>query len=151
MCNTSSVRTASPIRRRGFVFGTFGALVLHACGGAREDGVVRCAQCGMRVDTAPAWLAGHGEARFDGPKCLFRWAAAHGVDAGVGFGTDYYDGERVELRSAFFGVDSDVLSPMGDDLVPLRTREVAERFARDHGGRVVSFAEVDAALLVSLR
>jgi nitrous oxide reductase accessory protein NosL len=40
---------------------------------------------------------------------------------------------------------------MGDDLVPLRTREVAERFARDHGGRVVSFAEVDQALLALLR
>jgi hypothetical protein len=137
--------------RRGFVLGSFGALALHACGGSREDGVVRCAQCGMRVDTAPAWLAGHGEARFDGPKCLFRWAAAQGADAGSGFGTEYYDGERVELRGAFFGVDSDVLSPMGDDLVPLRTREVAERFARDHGGRVVTFAEVDEALLASLR
>jgi len=144
-------KTTCSRSRRGFVIGAFGALALHACGGSREDGVVRCAQCGMRVDAAPAWLAGHGEARFDGPKCLFRWASAQGADPGAGFGTEYYDGEPVELRGAFFGVDSDVLSPMGDDLVPLRTREVAERFARDHGGRVVSFAEVDEALLASLR
>lgn len=139
------------MRRRSFVGGAIAALCVHACGGAREDGVVRCAQCGMRVDTAPAWLAGHGESRFDGPKCLFRWAATRRLDATTGFGTEYYDGERVTLGAAFFVVDSDVLSPMGDDLVPLRTHEVAERFARGHGGRVVSFAEVDEALLQSLR
>jgi hypothetical protein len=135
--------------RRDFVRGLGAVLLFSACGGGDEH--PRCAQCGMRVDVAPAWLAGHGEARFDGPKCLFRWAAEHDADPSTGFGTDYYDTTRVTLGEAFFVVGSDVLSPMGDDLVPLRSREHAERFARDHGGRVISLSEIDAALLRDLR
>ncbi len=43
---------------------------------------------------------------------------------------------------------SDVVGPMGDDLIPVA--EHAERFARDHGGRVLAFDEVDAAVLDAL-
>ncbi len=143
------VLMGSPVSRRSFVGGLV-ALGLHACGDRGEEGA-RCAQCGMRVDTAPSWLAGHGDARFDGPKCLFRFAASRGVDAGTGWATEYYDAERVMLRDAFFVVGSDVLSPMGDDLVPLRTRALAERFAAGHGGRVVGFSAVDEVLLRDLR
>lgn len=144
-----SAHVVSSVSRRGFVGGLV-ALGLHACGGRGEESA-RCAQCGMRVDTAPSWLAGHGDARFDGPKCLFRFVVSRGVEAGVGWATEYYDAERVMLRDASFVVGSDVLSPMGDDLVPLRTRALAERFAAGHGGRVVGFSEVDEVLLRELR
>ncbi|MCB9600147.1 MAG: nitrous oxide reductase accessory protein NosL [Sandaracinus sp.] len=138
------------MNRRRFLGGA-AMLCLHAACGGGSDDVPRCARCGMRVDTAPAWLAGHGDARFDGPKCLFRWAAENGRDAGEGWATEYFDTREVPLREAFFVAGSDVVSPMGDDLVPLRTRALAERFAGDHGGRVLAFGEVDDAVLQALR
>ncbi|MBX3247051.1 MAG: nitrous oxide reductase accessory protein NosL [Myxococcales bacterium] len=124
------------------------ALSLIGCGDREEH--PRCARCGMRVDTAPAWLAGHGEARFDGPKCLFRWASDESKPLGDAWVTEYYGATRLPWTEAHFVVGSDVLSPMGDDLVPLRDGAEAARFAADHGGRAVSAAEVDEALIASL-
>ncbi len=45
---------------------------------------------------------------------------------------------------------SDVQGPMGRDLVPVQGREAAERFARDHQGRVLGFDEVTAAVVDEL-
>lgn len=124
-------------------------LILVACS-ASEGEVQRCAQCGMRVDVAPRWVSGYDERQFDTPKCLFRWAQAQGADLGEAWVLDYYEGERLEVDRAHFVVGSDVLGPMGDDLVPVPDAIKAELFVRDHGGRIVRVRQIDAALLGSL-
>ena len=124
-------------------------LVLFACS-ASEGEVQRCAQCGMRVDVAPRWMSGYDERQFDTPKCLFRWAESQGADLNEAWVLDYYEGERLEVGRAHFVVGSDVLGPMGDDLVPMPDAIRAELFVRDHGGRIVRVRQIDAALLQSL-
>jgi nitrous oxide reductase accessory protein NosL len=48
-------------------------------------------------------------------------------------------------------IGSDVVGPMGHELIPLRTREEAEEFQRDHQGkRLLCFDEVTGPLLLRL-
>ena len=131
-------------------------LLVSACGESdpppsSTGNDARCAQCGMRVDVAPQWRAGLGDdVLFDSPKCLFRWAAREGRGTETAWFTEYYSSERKPLVDLVFVVGSDVLSPMGDDLVPIEGAVRAELFVRDHGGRIVTPGRVDAVLLRSL-
>jgi nitrous oxide reductase accessory protein NosL len=113
----------------------------------------RCPVCGMFVAPYHDWVAAI-EFRdgtrfyFDGPKDLFvcffdlstyRKGASLTDIAGV-YVTEYYSAELVDAREVFFVTDSDVLGPMGLELVPVRGRDAAETFRRDHGGqRILSF------------
>jgi len=123
-----------------------------------------CPVCGMFVAKYPEWIGtvlykdGHAH-HFDGAKDLFkylfdipRWAPGHQemdiVSVGV---TDYYSLERVDAYSAWYVIGSDVLGPMGHELVALATREDAETFMIDHQGRrMLRFNQVDQAMLLKL-
>lgn len=113
----------------------------------------RCPQCGMFVDMAPRWNAGlldadGGEHVFDSPKCMMRWAAAEsGSGSRDSWVIEYYAQERRSLGDIVFVMGSDVIGPMGADLVPVAPGERAEQFIGDHGGRVVRPGEVDADIL----
>lgn len=123
-----------------------------------------CPVCGMFVAKYPEWVAtvvyrdGHAD-HFDGSKDMFKYLLdmskwAHGrreKDIAAIAVTEYYGLKRVDARQAWYVVGSDVLGPMGHELVPLASEADAAQFMRDHGGRrVVRFAEVDAALVKRL-
>jgi len=125
--------------------------VAGACSRAERD---RCVQCGMLVTESPRWNAGitgaDGAARvFDTPQCLLRWARSPaGRGAKDPWVRDYYGQRRIDAEGAFFVQGSDVLGPMGHDLVPLATREEADRFgAEHHGRRILRFREIDRSVL----
>lgn len=119
-----------------------------------------CPVCGMVVSKYPAWIAtvvykdGHAH-HFDGAKDLFkylfevpRYARGHRVAdiARIGV-TEYYGLLRIDARQAWYVVGSDVLGPMGHELIPLASRADAEEFLRDHKGRrILRFDEVGKAL-----
>jgi nitrous oxide reductase accessory protein NosL len=119
-----------------------------------------CPVCGMVVAKYPNWAAtvvwrdGHSH-HFDGAKDMFkflldlpRYAPRHRrEDIAAVAVTDYYDLKRIDGRQAFYVIGSDVLGPMGHDLVPLANRADAEEFIRDHKGRrILSFDEVKTDL-----
>lgn len=121
----------------------------------------RCGVCGMYVLKYPQWIASirfddGTVVFFDGPKDLFRYLLdldtfrpGSSLDkvANV-FVTDYYSTRPIDGRAAFFVVGSDVMGPMGAELVPTADRDHAETLAKDHGGeRVVTFDQVTAELL----
>ena len=121
----------------------------------------RCGVCGMYVAKYPQWIASirfvdGAVVFFDGPKDMFRYlldldtykpgATAEQV-AGV-FVTDYYSTRPIDGRAAFYVVGSDVLGPMGAELVPTSDRGQAETLMKDHGGEiVVGFGDVTAELV----
>jgi nitrous oxide reductase accessory protein NosL len=123
-----------------------------------------CPVCGMFVAKYPEWIAtvlyrdGHAH-HFDGAKDLFKylldldkWAPGHRSEdiAAIGV-TEYYGLARIDARGAWYVIGSDVLGPMGHELVPLDTRDDAEEFLRDHAGRrILRFGEVTAGLLDGL-
>ncbi len=115
--------------------------------------------CGMFVAPYPNWIATvvepDGSHRFfDGPKDLFRYLLGEGGSAATDaeiWVTDYYTTKPLNARDAVYVRGSDVLGPMGAELVPLATAEFAESFRADHGGEVpLTFDEIDAAVLRSL-
>ncbi|EMA64814.1 NosD domain-containing protein [Halorubrum kocurii] len=53
-----------------------------------------------------------------------------------------FAGEWTPAAEAVYVVGSDARSPAGETVVPFRTREAAEAFAADHGGRAVDWEAV---------
>lgn len=123
-----------------------------------------CPVCGMFVAKYPEWIAtvtypdGHAH-HFDGAKDLFKYlltypkyAPGHQKEDIVEIGvTDYYGVQRIEAKAAWYVIGSDVLGPMGHELIPLRTQEDADEFLADHQGkRILRFDEVTMGLLQQL-
>ncbi|WP_234422199.1 nitrous oxide reductase accessory protein NosL [Sedimenticola thiotaurini] len=123
-----------------------------------------CPVCGMFVAKYPAWVAtvrykdGHLH-HFDGAKDLFkylldlpRWAPGHQRENIQTIGvTEYYTLTRIDAQQAWYVIGSDVLGPMGHELIPLETPEDAEEFMQDHQGvRILRADEVSLDLLEKL-
>lgn len=123
-----------------------------------------CPVCGMFVAPYPYWIATvlwrDGTAvHFDGAKDFFKYLldlkkyeprrSRSDIQAmGV---TDYYGAVRITAQTASFVIGSDVLGPMGHELVPHDSAEEAREFLQDHRGRrVLRFDEVTPALLKAL-
>lgn len=123
-----------------------------------------CPVCGMLVSKYPNWIAvvtwkdGHAHF-FDGAKDMFKflqnlahYAPGHRKEdiAGI-YVTDFYNLERIDARKAYFVIGSDVLGPMGHELVPLASKPDAEDFMKDHKGkRILTFNAVTAEICMSL-
>jgi len=123
-----------------------------------------CPVCGMLVARYPAWIAtvlyedGHAD-HFDGAKDLFKYLfdlprytpgrSAEGISA-IGV-TEYYGLTRIDAYTAWYVIGSDVLGPMGHELVPLESEADAREFKDDHQGtRILRFDEVSPELLERL-
>lgn len=123
-----------------------------------------CPVCGMIVSKYPNWVAvitwkdGHAHF-FDGAKDMFKFllhldkfAPNHRKEeiAGI-FVTDFYNLQRSDARKALFVVGSDVLGPMGHELVPLLNTADAQDFLTDHKGKkILKFEDVSVAVISSL-
>jgi nitrous oxide reductase accessory protein NosL len=117
----------------------------------------RCPVCGMFVATHPNWIASTRfndgtQVFFDGPKDLFRYVLdLETYRPGLTVDdideievTDYYTTDLIDARGAFFVVGTDVMGPMGPELVPTRTRDEAATLMKDHGGKkILAFEEVN--------
>lgn len=123
-----------------------------------------CPVCGMFVAKYPEWIAtvlyrdGHTH-HFDGAKDLFkylldlpRWAPGHeSSQIRLIAVTEYYSLARIDAQKAWYVTGSDVLGPMGHELIPLDSRQAAEEFKSDHGGRrILQFEAIDLPLLQAL-
>lgn len=128
--------------------------------GARDS----CPVCGMLVSKYPNWQAsivykdGHVH-YFDGAKDMFKfwfepakYAAGHRRDDMAALWvTDFYNLRAVDARKAWYVIGSDVLGPMGHELVPLANKEDATDFLKDHKGRkVLSFDQVSRDLTLKV-
>ena len=62
--------------------------------------------------------------------------------------TDYETLKIINAETAFYVYGSRATSPSGDDLVPLATKEAAEKFSKaNNGKRIFAFDEVSDALI----
>lgn len=123
-----------------------------------------CPVCGMLVSKYPNWAAtvvwkdGHAH-HFDGAKDMFKflhdlakYAPGHKREdiAGI-YVTDFYNLAKMDARHALYVLGSDVLGPMGHELVPLASKEDAADFMKDHKGkRVLSFGQISRELAAGL-
>ena len=66
--------------------------------------------------------------------------------------TDYYTLRLIDAKKAFYVVGSDLLGPMGRELIPHINAKAAKNFLKDHEGKkILKFDEVNIDLIESLR
>ncbi len=124
----------------------------------------RCSVCGMFVHKYPKWWAevvfrDGSAAFFDGPKCMFeyyfntrKYTGKKREDMVALWVKDYYTLKWLDAKKAYFVLGSDVLGPMGHELVPVSSPEAAEEFIKDHGGKQkFQFHEITHETILLLR
>ena len=117
----------------------------------------------FKIYKNPKWAA-KIEARngkvvyFSSPKSMFEFYHRPGKWFDIGIKserdfaqivvTEYETLKPINAETAFFVYGSRATSPAGDDLVPLATKEAAEKFSKAYGGkRIFKFDEVSDALI----
>jgi len=117
----------------------------------------------MKVYKNPKWVAkiktgDNKEVYFCSPKSMFefyhrpaKWFSV-GVKSEKDFleivVTDYFTNKAIDAREAYFIYGSNKISPAGDDLVAIETKEEAKRFSKKYNGkRIFKFNEVPDALI----
>lgn len=127
----------------------------------------KCPICGMMPAKYPDFRAQvvlkNGERyHFDSPKDMFKfvlgltnknepkqWVKKEEI-AGM-FVTDYKTKEYIDARKAYYVVGSSVQGPMGEDLIPFASEQDASAFAKEKGGRVITYADINKELIKSLK
>ena len=129
--------------------------------GARD----KCPVCGMFVAKYPDWTGmivfrNNARVYFDGPKDLFSYVldpakydpARKRSDIAALSVKDYYSLAAIDGKRAFYVIGSNVLGPMGKELIPFARKADAEGFLKDHQGKaILRFDEVTPATLKDLR
>lgn len=124
-----------------------------------------CPVCGMFVHKYPNW-----EAQiifrdktcffFDGAKDMFKYYfdlrkynPKKTIDDIVAIWvTDYYKAKLIDGYGAFYVTGSDVLGPMGHELIPHASEKATRHFMKDHGGnKTLRFDEIKADFVETLR
>ncbi|HBQ37254.1 MAG TPA: nitrous oxide reductase accessory protein NosL [Rhodobacteraceae bacterium] len=123
-----------------------------------------CPVCGMFPAKYPDWVAtvlfedGHAD-HFDGAKDFFKYlldmdkfASGRKKEQITGLGvTDYYATELIDAKQAIYVIGSDVLGPMGHDLIPHPDRYDADAFMKDHKGyKLLRFDQITKSMLFGL-
>jgi len=109
----------------------------------------RCPVCGMFVAPYATWIAevvlvDQPPLYFDGPKDLFNYLLTRASyppssqpELAAVFVTEYYTQQHLPAEAVYFVAGSDVLGPMGKELVPIEGEEALTSFLLDHGGERV--------------
>jgi nitrous oxide reductase accessory protein NosL len=155
-------------RQTAFAAAILGLIVLipadASSQAAKPTAKDKCPVCGMFVAQYPAFLAevvfeDGFRAYFDGPKDMFRYYfepekyTPGKKTAGIAavYVTDYYSLESIDGRQSFYISGSDVMGPMGNELVPVLLETQAKTFMADHKGKtILRFNEVTLEIVNSL-
>jgi copper chaperone NosL len=127
----------------------------------KED---KCPVCGMFVAPYPAWtgvvmLKDRSALFSDGPKDLFTFCnnvatyspGRSRSDIAAVRVKDYYTLSFIDGMKAFYVIGSDVLGPMGRELVPFMKESDAATFLKDHkGNKILRFGDITPQVLKSL-
>lgn len=122
-----------------------------------------CGKCGMYPARYPQWqsqviFTDGSMSAFDGCKCMFgfmfnmnQYDSAHTMaDIAKIWVRDFNSGEWLDAKTAHFVIGSDVMGPMGKELIPFQAQEAAESFQKEHGGQLAGFDSVSMETLKPL-
>lgn len=127
----------------------------------------KCPVCGMFVYKYPKWAARMNYTEngkqishaFDGVKDLLKfyynpskWGnyTKHKDSELNILVSDYYTGEAIDGKKAFYVLGSDIYGPMGKEFIPFKTFKSAQTFMKDHKGlQIVEFSKIEEVLVYS--
>ena len=115
----------------------------------------RCPVCGMLIGKNSQWATmiktSKEELYFDGVKDMMKYYFEKGKKDDQIYVSDYYKLNKIDARTAYYVTGSNVLGPMGNELIPFANEEDAKTFAKDHGGKqIVKFDEITTLLVERL-
>lgn len=124
----------------------------------------KCPVCGMFIAKYPDWMTSlqlkdGSRLYFDGVKDMLKFyltpgkygSRANRSTIGTIRVKDYYSMEMIDGRKAYYVIGSDVLGPMGKELVPFARQADAAEFLRDHRGRrILRFNDLSPAVVQQL-
>jgi copper chaperone NosL len=163
-----TIREVIPMKKLLLCVSIFLLLVSSASAGKKNPVAPaskdKCPVCGMFVSKYTDFLAqiifkDSSYALFDGTKDMFKYClnikaynpSKTTADIDSLYVNDYYTLSPVDGLKAYFVIGSDILGPMGKELIPFGKEADAKAFMRDHRGKtILKFTEVTAATLKEL-
>ena len=124
---------------------------------------VSCGKCGMFPAKYPRWQSqiifkDGSMTPFDGCKCMFNFLMAvekfdkthSSEDVQVVWVKDFDSGAWINAVDAHYVVGSDMMGPMGKELIPFADSGAAMKFNQAHGGAMMQYAEITPEVLKGL-
>ena len=124
---------------------------------------VSCGKCGMFPAKYPRWQSqvifkDGSMTPFDGCKCMFnflqaveKYDKAHtAADVQVVWVKDFDSGAWINGSDAYYVVGSDMMGPMGKELIPFAENSAAMKFHQEHGGSMMRYGEITPEVLKGL-
>lgn len=122
----------------------------------------KCAVCGMMRSKVPRWNASIvfknlEKISFCTPQCLFnfyfnisRYTDQKKEDIIFIYVKDYYSGNDIDAKKSYFVQGSDIIGPMGPELVPIEDNRKAKTFYQDHKGQhIYSFDNITPTIVLN--
>ena len=121
----------------------------------------KCPVCGMFVSKYPKWVAQievkqkHSH-YFDGVKDMMKFyfnpskfKHNHNLkDFTKILVTDYYSLNSINAKDAYYVIGSNIYGPMGEELIPFKTKKEASDFSKSHfGKKILKFEDIKEELL----
>ena len=121
----------------------------------------KCPVCGMFVYKYPKWSAvitvDGKKSYFDGIKDMMKYYI---FNADFPYDrtkiesitvSDYYTLEAIDAKDAFYVIGSDILGPMGNELISFKDKKSADNFIKDHNGKkILKFKDISAKVVMAL-
>jgi len=120
----------------------------------------KCRVCGMFVEKYQPWIAqiqysDDDVAMFDGVKDMMafyfepeKYGGKLGQKAIAIYVKDYY----TQKKEAVYVTGSDIMGPMGHELIPFDSTSAAENFMKDHKGKkIFQFSEITLEQVTAIR
>jgi len=100
----------------------------------------KCQVCGMYLHYYPTWVAQINYPKsetykFDGIKDMLKFYFNNEEGIVDVFVQDYYTLETLDARKAYYVTGSDVLGPMGNELIAFKDKKSAKTFLLEHKGK----------------
>ena len=124
---------------------------------------VSCGKCGMYPAKYPRWhsqiiFKDDSMTPFDGCKCMFnflfgmeKFDNTHSIDdVAVIWVKDFDTGKWINAADAQYVVGSNMMGPMGKELIPFADQAAAMKFHQEQGGTLMKYAEITPDVLKTL-
>ncbi len=116
----------------------------------------KCSVCGMYLYHHPNWVARITYAKkevysFDGIKDMLKFYFKKKKGIQNIWVQDYYTLKTLDAKNSFYVIGSDVLGPMGNELIAFETLESAKKFSLEHKGKkLLSFDKLTEKIVRSI-
>jgi len=122
-----------------------------------------CGKCGMYPARYPRWQSqiifnDDTMTPFDGCKCMFNFIFAmdkfdqkHSPnDIAVAWVKDFNTGKWLNAEDASYVVGSNMMGPMGKELIPFADQAVAMKFQEEQGGIMMKYEDINPEVMKTL-